>query len=79
MNESRDRYGAIIESGLKAGGLYDGFVTDLKNQCRYFEVDMSDSGMAKLTSNRSETQQKARRCSNPPTSSPARRRATSSR
>jgi vacuolar-type H+-ATPase subunit I/STV1 len=60
MTESRDRYGAVIESGLKAGGLYDGFVTDVKHQMSYFQLDMSDAAMAKLGPNRSETQQKAR-------------------
>lgn len=60
MTENRDRYGEIIESGLEAGSLYDSFVTDLKNQCRYFELDMSDTAMGKLTTNRDDTRQKAR-------------------
>lgn len=60
MVENRDRYTAVIESGLKAGGLYDGFVTDLKNQCSYFDLDMSDNAMSKLTTNRDETKQKSK-------------------
>jgi peptidoglycan hydrolase CwlO-like protein len=60
MVENRDRYTAVIEAGLKSGGLYDGFATDLTNQCAYFELDMSDSAMAKLTTNREDTRQKAK-------------------
>ena len=60
MTESRDRYSEIIESGLRAGGLYDSFLTALKNQGSYFELDMSDGAMAKLTTNRSETKAKAK-------------------
>ena len=54
-----DRYTAVIEAGLQAGGLYDGFVTDLKNQCSYFEIDMSDAAMEKLTTNRDKTKHKS--------------------
>ena len=60
MTESRDRYGQVIESGLKAGGLYDSFLTDLKNQCSYLELDMSDPAMAKLKPNQAETKAKAK-------------------
>ncbi|HXV63913.1 MAG TPA: DUF2959 family protein [Vicinamibacteria bacterium] len=60
MTDSRDRYGQVIEAGLKAGGLYGSFVTDLKNQVSYFALDMSDAAMAKLTKNREDTQQKAK-------------------
>lgn len=60
MVENRDRYTAVIEAGLKASGLYDGFATDLKNQCSYFELDMSDTAMEKLTKNREDTKQKAK-------------------
>lgn len=60
MNDSRDRYGQVIEAGLKAGGLYGSFVTDLKNQCSYFQLDMSDAAMAKLTNSRDETRQNAK-------------------
>ena len=57
MVENRDRYTAVIESALRAGGLYDEVVTDLKSQCRYFDLDMSDTAMAKLTTNRDDTNQ----------------------
>lgn len=60
MIENRDRYGQVIESGLSAGGLYESFVTDLKNQCSYLELDMSDPAMAKLKPNRDETKAKAK-------------------
>jgi len=60
MTESRDRYGEIIEAGLKAGGLYDSFLTDLKNQCAYLELDMSDPAMAKLKPSQDETKGKAK-------------------
>jgi hypothetical protein len=60
MIESRDRYGQVIESGLRAGGLYESFVTDLNNQCSYLELDMSDPAMAKLKPNREETKNKAK-------------------
>lgn len=60
MTENRDRYGQVIEAGRKAGGLYGSFVTDLKNQLSYFQLDMSDAAMAKLTKNRDETMGKAK-------------------
>lgn len=60
MNESRTRYGEIIESGVKARSLYDSFLADLHNQCSYFELDMSDDAMAKLKPNKDETKAKAR-------------------
>lgn len=60
MIDSRDRYARVIEAGLKAGGLYSSYVTDLTNQCSYFRLDMSDAAMAKLTTNRSDTQKKAK-------------------
>lgn len=59
MTESRDRYGQIIETGLKAGSLYNAFVTDVKNQMSYFQLDMSDAAMAKLAPNQAETKRKA--------------------
>jgi F0F1-type ATP synthase membrane subunit b/b' len=59
MTESRDRYGKIIESGLQAGSLFESFLTDLENQGRYLEIDMSDAGMAKLETSRDETGAKA--------------------
>jgi gas vesicle protein len=54
MNESRDAYYQIIDSGLKAATLYGGFVTDLKNQCSYLNLDMSDTAMSRLTANRAQ-------------------------
>ena len=60
MIESRDRYGLVIESGLRAGGLYESFVTDLKNQISYLELDMSDTAMEKLKPSQSETKIKAK-------------------
>jgi hypothetical protein len=60
MIESRDRYGLVIESGLRAGSLYESFVTDLKNQISYLELDMSDTAMDKLKPSRSETKIKAK-------------------
>jgi predicted nucleic acid-binding Zn-ribbon protein len=60
MIETRDRYGQVIESGLRAGGLYDSFLTDLKNQISYLELDMSDTAMEKLKPSRSETKSKAK-------------------
>jgi hypothetical protein len=60
MIENRDRYGQVIESALRAGGLYDSFLTDLKNQISYLELDMSDTAMEKLEPSRSETKIKAK-------------------
>ncbi len=60
MIESRDRYGLVIESGLRAGSLYESFVTDLKNQISYLELDMSDTAMDKLKPSQSETKIKAK-------------------
>jgi predicted RNase H-like nuclease (RuvC/YqgF family) len=60
MTENRDRYGLVIESGLRAGGVYDSFLTDLKNQISYLDLDMSDTAMEKLKPSRSETKIKAK-------------------
>jgi hypothetical protein len=60
MIENRDRYGEVIESGLKASGIYDSFLTDLKNHCAYLELDMSDTAMDKLKPNRDEAKAKAK-------------------
>lgn len=60
MIENRDRYGQVIESALRAGGLYESFLTDLKNQISYLELDMSDTAMEKLKPSRSETKTKAK-------------------
>ena len=60
MTESRERYGRVIESALSAGGLYDSFLTDLKNQISYLELDMSDTAMEKLKPSRSEKKTKAK-------------------
>ena len=59
MTETRDRYGKIIESGATANGLYESFLTDLKNQSSYLELDMSDGGMEKLKPSQAETKAKA--------------------
>ena len=60
MTESRDRYGQVIESGLRAGSLYESFLTDLKNQVSYLDLDMSDPAMAKLKPSQDETKAKAK-------------------
>ena len=60
MIESRDRYGQVIESGLRAGSLYESFLTDLKNQISYLDLDMSDTAMDKLKPSQSETKIKAK-------------------
>ena len=60
MIENRDRYGQVIESASRAGGLYESFLTDLKNQISYLELDMSDTAMEKLIPSRSETKTKAK-------------------
>ncbi len=60
MTESRSRYGEIIGSGVKARSIYDSFLTDLRNQCSYFELDMSDAAIAKLKPNQGETKAKAK-------------------
>lgn len=60
LNESRSQYGEIIESGLKAGTLYESFLTDLKNQSSYFALDMSDAAMGNLQPNKDETNTKAK-------------------
>jgi hypothetical protein len=59
MTEGRERYGKVVESGLKAGSLYGAFVTDLKNQCSYLELDMSDAAMTRLGPNREQTSTRA--------------------
>jgi len=58
MTESRDNYGRVIESGLKAGTLYSGFVTDLKGQVSYLDLDMSDNAMSKLVANQTQAKDK---------------------
>lgn len=60
LNDSRGAYGEIIESGLKAGTLYESFLTDLKNQSSYFSLDMSDTAMENLQPNKDETNAKAK-------------------
>lgn len=60
LTESRNEYGEIIESGMKAGALYESFLTDLSNQGSYFELDISDNAMAKLKTNQNETKAKAK-------------------
>ena len=60
LNDSRGAYGEIIESGLKAGTLYESFLADLKNQSSYFSLDMSDTAMANLQPNKDETNAKAK-------------------
>jgi vacuolar-type H+-ATPase subunit I/STV1 len=55
MTENRDNYGRIIDSGLKAANLYGSFVTDLKNQLSYLNLDMSDNAMAKLAPTQAQT------------------------
>jgi len=60
MTEGRERYGKVVESGLKAGSLYGTFLTDLKNQCSYLEVDMSDTAIARLAPNRAQTSDRAK-------------------
>lgn len=59
MTEGRERYGQVVEAGLRAGGLYSAFVTDLKNQCSYLDVDMSDAALGRLAPNRAQTSQRA--------------------
>lgn len=60
MTESRNRYGEIIESGVKARSIYDSFLIDLRDQCSYFELDMSDDAIAKLKPNKDKTKSKAK-------------------
>jgi len=60
MIENRDRYGEVIESALKASGIYDSLLTDLKNQGAYLELDMSNTAMDKLKPSRDEAKAKAK-------------------
>ena len=60
LNDSRAQYGEVIESGMKAGTLYESFLSDLKNQSSYFDLDMSDTAMGSLKPNRDETNAKAK-------------------
>jgi hypothetical protein len=59
MTEGRERYGRVIEAGLKAGSLYSTFVADLKNQCSYLELDMSETAMSRLAPNRAQATERA--------------------
>ena len=38
--------------------MYTGFVTDLKGQASYLDLDMSDNAMSKLTANRAQVKEK---------------------
>jgi predicted RNase H-like nuclease (RuvC/YqgF family) len=55
LDGTRARYGEIIAAGGKAGEHYDKFLSDLKGQFSYLELDMSDAAMSKLKTNAQTT------------------------
>jgi hypothetical protein len=58
MTENRDRYGEIIESGVRASNLYNSFVTDMENQTAYLALDVSDAAIDRLRATQEATQEK---------------------
>jgi len=50
LSETQNGYGEIVTAGRVAADEYDVFVKALRNQLRYFELDMSDESVKKLKS-----------------------------
>ncbi len=55
LDKTRSRYGEIATAGSRAGEHYNKFLTDLKSQISYLNLDMSDDAMSKLKTNQRTT------------------------
>ena len=55
-----NRYAEIIATGEKAATEYEAFVTGLRDQINYLELDMSDTAVSKLHTASSDTNARAR-------------------
>ena len=48
LEQAQARYAEVLDSGQRAAEKYQDFVTGLRNQIRYFELDMSRDAVDKL-------------------------------
>ena len=55
LDKTRSRYGEITTAHSKFGEHYNKFLTDLKNQISYLNLDMSDDAMSRLKTNQQTT------------------------
>ncbi len=55
LDKTQSRFSEITSAGSRSGEHYTKFLTDLKNQISYLDVDMSDDAVSKLKTNAKTT------------------------